>query len=595
MKYFIVFIALLISIASIAQSPQSFKYQAVVRDNNGNVLVNKMVSIRTSILQSSTSGASVYTETQNIATNDFGVVAINIGQGNLISGNFATINWGADIYFIKTEVDLTGGSNYQFMGTTQLMSVPYALYAEKSGASKNDLDTSATNELQNLSISGQTLSISNGNSVTVPDNQQLTLSGNNLSISGGNTINLPPDNDADTTNEIQTLNFNSGTLSISKSNSVTIPDNDNQQLSINGQTLSISNGNNIIVPDNQTLTLNANNLSISGGNTIILPPDSDANPSNEIQAISLINDTLYLSNGGFVNMAAFKDNTDNQQLSISGNQLQISGGNTVTITGAVDLDADPINELQYLNKSGDTLYLSQGNFIVLPHDFDTDTTNEIQTLSVNNGTIAISNANQIHLPDSSNSNEIQTLSLNNDTLSISEANTVFINSLASFEFPQGLDGKIISYYGNPRTDTVPKGKSIYFLSNDNYGVRVQNEIYSSFPYNVVLPENTIYKWQNGIAVLINKSEKITPVYFPLGTYTVPAGKTLFIKSCLYFGGQNTTFKVNGMSTYYLTNKSTSHSSTKYIVFPENSVITADSNDGNTIVPTIYVTGYLKTN
>jgi hypothetical protein len=343
MKYFIVFIALLISIASFAQSPQSFKYQAVVRDNNGNVLVNKIVSIRTSILQSSTSGASVYTETQNIATNDFGVVAINIGQGNLISGNFATINWGADIYFIKTEVDLTGGSNYQFMGTSQLMSVPYALYAAKSGASKNDLDTSATNEIQTLNLNGR-----------------------NLSISGGNNIQLPDDNDGDNTNEIQTL-------------------------SINDHTVSISNSNSVVIPDNQVLSLNSNILSISNGNTIVLPPDSDANPTNEIQALSLINDTLYLSNGGFVNMLPFKDNTDNQQLSISGNQLQISGGNSITITGAVDLDADPTNELQYLNKSGDTLYLSQGNYVIIPPDADHDPTNELQTITVTGDSIKISN------------------------------------------------------------------------------------------------------------------------------------------------------------------------------------------------------------
>jgi hypothetical protein len=388
MKLIYTFSFLFIVQLILAQTPKGFKYQAVVRDNLGNVLVNKIVSIKSSILEGSITGSSIYEEKQTLATNDYGVVNLTIGQGTNISGNFNTISWGNNLYFLKTELDVTGGNNFQFMGTSQLMSVPYALYADKSGSSKNDLDTSATNEIQNLSLNGQTLSISNGNSVTVPDNQQLTLNGNSLSISNGNSINLPPDNDGDTTNEIQSLSFNGGVLSISKSNSVTIPDN--QQLSISGQTLTISNGNNVTVPDNQTLSLNANNLSISGGNTIVLPPDSDANPINEIQAISLVNDTLYLSNGGFVNMLPFKDNTDNQQLSINGNQLQISGGNSVTITGAVDLDPDPTNELQYLNRSGDTLFLSKGNFVIMPHDDDSDPTNEIQTLTITQDSIKLS-------------------------------------------------------------------------------------------------------------------------------------------------------------------------------------------------------------
>jgi hypothetical protein len=318
-------------------------------------LVNKIVNIKSSILEGNINGSSVYQESHNVATNEYGVVSLTISQGTYLSGNFNSISWGSNLYFLKTELDISGGNNYQFMGTSQLMSVPYALYADKSGSSKNDLDTSVTNELQSLSINDHNISISNGNSITFPDNQQLSLSGNSLSISNGNTINLPPDNDADTSNEIQTL------------------------------------------------SLNANNLSISGGNTIFLPPDSDANPTNEIQALSLINDTLYLSNGGFVNMLPFKDNTDNQLLSITGNQLQISGGNSVTITGAVDLDADPTNELQLLSKSGDTLYLSQGNYVIIPPDADHDPTNELQTITVTGDSIKISNGGgTIRIPTPTN-------------------------------------------------------------------------------------------------------------------------------------------------------------------------------------------------
>jgi hypothetical protein len=91
--------------------------------------------MRISILQTSSSGTAVYVETQTPITNANGLASIEIGGGTLVSGNFATINWANGPYFIKTETDPNGGTNYSITGTSQLLSVPYALYAESSGSS----------------------------------------------------------------------------------------------------------------------------------------------------------------------------------------------------------------------------------------------------------------------------------------------------------------------------------------------------------------------------------------------------------------------------------------------------------------------------
>jgi hypothetical protein len=113
-----------------AQSPQAFKYQAVARDNTGNILNNQLVSFRISVLQGSATGTSVFSETHQAVTDDFGLTNLEIGNGTLVSGNFTTINWAVDSYFLKVELDATGGSSYQLMGASQLLSVPYALFAE---------------------------------------------------------------------------------------------------------------------------------------------------------------------------------------------------------------------------------------------------------------------------------------------------------------------------------------------------------------------------------------------------------------------------------------------------------------------------------
>ena len=116
-----------------AQAPQKMSYQAVTRNASNALVANQNVGMRISILQGSSVGASIYTETQSTTTNANGLASIEIGGGTLVSGNFSTINWASGSYFIKTETDPLGGTNYTITSTNQLLSIPYALYAQKSG------------------------------------------------------------------------------------------------------------------------------------------------------------------------------------------------------------------------------------------------------------------------------------------------------------------------------------------------------------------------------------------------------------------------------------------------------------------------------
>ena len=113
-----------------AQAPEKMSYQAVVRDGSNNLVTATTVGIQISILQGSASGTAVYIETQSPTSNANGLVSLEIGAGTSINGNFSAINWANGPFFIKTETDITGGTNYTITGTSQLISVPYALHSK---------------------------------------------------------------------------------------------------------------------------------------------------------------------------------------------------------------------------------------------------------------------------------------------------------------------------------------------------------------------------------------------------------------------------------------------------------------------------------
>jgi len=128
----ILFILIFLSVAALAQAPQKMSYQAVIRDLNNELVRNSTIGIQMSIIEGSSSGSIVYTESHAITSNENGLVSLEIGSGEIIQGNFSEIDWGNGTYFIKTETDPLGGTNYTITGISQLLSVPYALYAENT-------------------------------------------------------------------------------------------------------------------------------------------------------------------------------------------------------------------------------------------------------------------------------------------------------------------------------------------------------------------------------------------------------------------------------------------------------------------------------
>jgi hypothetical protein len=174
MKYRFFFLLWFVAQFAIAQTPQGFNYQAVIRDNTGKPKINTNVNLRLSILDGSASGTVLYSETHSTQTNSVGLVNVIVGKGSVLSGNFPTIIWKKS-KFLQVSVDNV------LMGTSELQSVPFAQYAETTNLNAgngiaingntvtNTGDLSNSNEIQSLSLSGNTLSLSNGGgSVQLP-------------------------------------------------------------------------------------------------------------------------------------------------------------------------------------------------------------------------------------------------------------------------------------------------------------------------------------------------------------------------------------------------------------------------------------------
>jgi hypothetical protein len=130
----LVCICLVSSLGLMAQAPQKFSYQTVIRNSGGQLLANQQVGVKISVLQGSENGIVVFAERHTPTTNTNGLASLQIGTGTVLNGSFSNINWSQGPYFITTETDPNGGTSYTIVSTQQLLSVPYALYSETSGS-----------------------------------------------------------------------------------------------------------------------------------------------------------------------------------------------------------------------------------------------------------------------------------------------------------------------------------------------------------------------------------------------------------------------------------------------------------------------------
>lgn len=333
----------------VAQVPQRINFQAIARDGGGNVLANQQVGIRLTVIDSSANGAAIYREVHSLQTNQYGSFNLQLNDPLFVvalpnSVPFEDIPWLTGNKHLQIDFDTTINLTFPFsLGIIPFTSVPYAFSADDvtfidpSGAQDGDIlrfdaasglwipsqdstggsslaagagvsilsntisvaDTSETNEIQSLSISGNDLSISNGNTVTLPSSSY--VAGNGINIGTGNTINAA---DTSASNELQNL-------------------------SISGTDLSISNGNTVSLPT--TNYTGGSGISIGTGNSINA---ADSSATNELQTLSLSGNSLSISNGNSVTLNM--GNQDISQVLTNGNN---AGGTDITNTGSIDMNA----------------------------------------------------------------------------------------------------------------------------------------------------------------------------------------------------------------------------------------------------------------
>ncbi|MGA1545195.1 MAG: hypothetical protein ACO388_10270 [Saprospiraceae bacterium] len=185
---FLLFLCFYISVR--AQSSQKMGYQTAIRNTEGALVINQEIRLRINILQGNMTGSSIYEENHILTTNSSGLISAEMGTG-MTSDDFSSIDWSKGPYFIKREVKLDEDSNYIEDGTSQLLSVPYALYTKTADTLINSPDNSSTNELQQLSTSilGDTVFISKGNYVIIPgvSARNFPSFNNHLNLYGGNS------------------------------------------------------------------------------------------------------------------------------------------------------------------------------------------------------------------------------------------------------------------------------------------------------------------------------------------------------------------------------------------------------------------------
>jgi len=341
-----------------SQVPDNFHYQTILRDKDGKFMHNQEVYVIAKILEGSETGNSVFSETHTTNTSSGGLMSLSIGMGTNLEGSLEEIDWGRNSFFLQIEINELGEGDFRIVDVSQLLTIPYALYAKNVG-NPNDADPDSTNEIQNLNIQGNNLNVSKGNSVDLSvlhdgfaqntDQQTISVSGKQLTISNGNTVTVYDsvnDSDIDSLNEFQNIAYTDNILTISDGNSINMPYNDldstNELISdgkLTGNILTYYEGGDSINIDLSEIS-NTTNLSV------VLSEGNDANCKRIINLAKPVDendmvnksyiDSLYenLYNEQILGKGFFKDSRDNQQYSV------VLIGSLIWMAENLNFDAD---------------------------------------------------------------------------------------------------------------------------------------------------------------------------------------------------------------------------------------------------------------
>ena len=355
--------------------PQGINYQAVALDQNGQPIrgvdivgrpiVDAEIGVRLTILEDSPTGMVLYQEEHEVLTDLYGMFNLVIGQGLQVSADpFSSINWQGDKY-LQVELSIENNGSFVLSAVQQLMSVPYAFFAENAMVAQtatdvDDADADPTNEIQGLSLSNDTLYLSNGGFVVLPADQVndadsdpsnelqiLSLSNDTIYLTSGGFIVLPTDqvNDADDnpTNEIQTLSKSGSTISLTQGGSVTVFDGDYNSLS-----------------NTPTVPTKTSDLTNDSG---FITSEVDGSTINELQTLSKSGSTISLTQGGSVTVFDGDYNSLSNTPTVPTKTSDLTNDSGFITS---EVDGSTTNELQVLTISNDTIFLSNGGFVKLP-------------------------------------------------------------------------------------------------------------------------------------------------------------------------------------------------------------------------------------
>ena len=473
-----------VSIGAFAQSPYTFNYQSVVRDANGLLLENENVGVQITILQGSVSGTKSYQETFNLNTNDFALINLKVGTGTVVSGDMTTIDWSSGPYFMEVAMDFTGGNTYVVMGATELVSVPFALHAKTAenifsgdyndlnnlptnvshftndaGYLATEVDGSITNEIQALSLSNDTVFLSDGGFIKLPvlavgfNGQYTSLIGapTNVSHFTNDAGYLTTEVDGSITNEIQTMTFSNDSLHLTSGGDVDLSGFDNSA--------AIATNATNITTNTSGIATNATGIST---NATGISTNSSAISANTTSITTNTGNIATNTTGIATNATAIGTNTTGIATNTTGiatNATAIGTNTTGIATNATSISTHITNDL------------------------DTDATNEIQSLTLSGTTLSLSSSNSVDLQDASvwDTNVVGAYYLKNIGVGLTNPEYRVHASgdsmvIAGYSTGQHADNwRNVGVYGETNTDNNPgRGVSAHVYGT-NYGLAIRGE------------------------------------------------------------------------------------------------------------------------
>ncbi|MBL7818181.1 MAG: hypothetical protein JNL70_24435 [Saprospiraceae bacterium] len=576
MKKFITLLVFLATTLSLsAQVPQAICYQAVATDTRGNELVSQAIRVRLSILKGSSAGAEEWVETHSITTDGFGLFDLMIGSGTRTGGNqtvFSGIKWGADKYYLKVEMDITGGSNYVLMGTNQMISVPYALYAEKAGSAVY-ADTAKYSIRAGSAVYSDTSKYSiRAGSATYSDTSKYSIKAGSATYSDTSKYSIK----AGTATYSDTARYaiKAGLADSSKVSNRSYYSNytDSSRISYTSITANTS------LTSRRTDTANISLYSLNSrrsdtSNIAIYALNSRRSDTSNISLYSLnsrrsdtSNIAIYALNSRRADTASYALFAQNARRSDTAQfaWLADSARRAALATRAVVADSAG----KAGNASTAAFATSAGTAATALDDRDRDPTNEIQSMSFD----TITNTLTLTKPNGQNDKVV----FNNLPLR---------SPGASIDYPFGILGEAILITSNY---TVPNGKTLFISAVNNPIEMTDGKMINIEPGMPIIPTGKTIRSCFCSGILIDNQKYAEPIILDFSEsifeYTVPNNYYLVLKSGTN-GSRNMSFVIDGTNYDFFTGSS---SSPRLVVIPAGKKI----RKGLTNVGSFVCTGYL---